>query len=201
MALDTKNLSVTTQVAIGVVIVVVTFALAYYLAPAEFQKKAERITQLEESLEQKKQEIRKGKTAVASLEELQREIGGLERKLADLKQILPTAPEMGDLLKWIKSLSDQTNLELQIFKPETVADQEFLREQPVTMAVHGNYHQLGLFFDRVSKYARIINVENVRIAAQRDEKITIRADFVAKTYMFKEEPPAEGGTAAPGGGA
>jgi type IV pilus assembly protein PilO len=174
------------------------FLAEYKLPPGNFSEKQAQIEELQQQLDSKQQEIRKGEIALAKLEELQRDIAALEVKLGELKQILPTAPEMGDLLKWIKSLADQTNLELQVFKPEALADQEFLREAPVTMEVIGNYHQLGLFFDRISKYARIINVENVRMTPNGDRTIraTIRANFVAKTFIYKDD---KGGDKAGGG--
>lgn len=183
------------QLVIGVVIAGVLVVSQYKLPPGDFSAKNKQIEQLTQTLEERQAEIRKGRLALAKLEELQRDIASLERKLDDLKQILPTAPEMGDLLKWIKSLSDQTNLELQIFNPMPMGEQEFLREQPITMEVVGNYHQLGLFFDRISKYARIINVENVRINPNQDRSVraTIRAGFVAKTFIYKEEAPKEKG--------
>ena len=57
-----------------------------------------------------------------------------------------------------------------------------------------------MFFDRVSKYARIINVENVGIKPapeRRDSsyKATIGASFTAKTFIYRED------AAMPGGGA
>jgi type IV pilus assembly protein PilO len=190
-----KNLPPWTQLAIAAGFSAAIVLSQYKLPPGDFSKKGKQIEQLSETLESKQAEIRKGRLALAKLEELQRDIASLERKLSDLRQILPTAPEMGDLLKWIKSLSDQTNLELQIFNPMPMADQEFLREQPITMEVIGNYHQLGLFFDRISKYARIINVENVRIGPNSDRAVraTIKAGFVAKTFIYKDEAPKEEG--------
>jgi len=161
----------------------------YKWAPANLSAQTAEIVRLKESLDKKDAEIAKGKQALAKQEELARDIASLERKLADLRQILPTQPELGDLLKWIKALADQTNLELRVFGPGSAQDQEFLREQPIRMEVHGNYHQLGMFFDRVSKYARIINVENVKITPNNDRKVraTIVSSFVAKTYVFRDE--------------
>ena len=161
----------------------------YKWAPANLSAQKTQIVQLKEALEKKEAEIAKGKQALAKQEQLARDIATLERKLADLRQILPTQPELGDLLKWIKALADQTNLELRVFGPGTAQDQEFLREQPIRMEVHGNYHQLGMFFDRVSKYARIINVENVKITPNSDRKVraTIVSSFVAKTYIYRDE--------------
>jgi type IV pilus assembly protein PilO len=184
-----KNMPPWGQLVFAAVFAALIVLSQYKFPPGQFSEKKQQIKSLEDTLEQKQAEIRKGRVAVAKLEELQRDIVSLERKLDDLKQILPTAPEMGDLLKWIKSLSDQTNLELQNFSPLPLAEQEFLREQPITMEVIGNYHQLGLFFDRISKYARIINVENVRMAPNTDRSIraTIRAAFTAKTFIYKDE--------------
>jgi len=161
----------------------------YKWAPANLSAQKTQIVQLKESLEKKEAEIAKGKQALAKQEQLARDIATLERKLADLRQILPTQPELGDLLKWIKALADQTNLELRVFGPGSAQEQEFLREQPIRMEVHGNYHQLGMFFDRVSKYARIINVENVKITPNSDRKVraTIVSSFVAKTYVYRDE--------------
>ncbi len=197
MALSMKNMPPWTQLVFAAAFSAAVVLSQFKFPPGEFVKKQQEIKKLETTLESKQAEIRKGRAAVAKLEELQRDIVSLERKLEDLKQILPTAPEMGDLLKWIKSLSDQTNLELQTFVPLALTDQEFLREQPITMEVIGNYHQLGLFFDRISKYARIINVENVRMAPNPDRQIraTIRADFVAKTFIYRDEPKGPGGGA------
>jgi type IV pilus assembly protein PilO len=174
--------------------------LQFKMAPADLSAKQSKVAALSEQLEKKEAEIRKGKQAYAKLEELQRDIAGLERKLADLRQILPTQPEMGDLLKWIKSLADQTNLDLRVFNPQSLAEQEFLREQPIKMEVIGNYHQLGLFFDRVSKYARIINVEDVKMQPNSEKTIraTIKATFTAKTYIYREEADQQA-IAQPGG--
>lgn len=173
----------------------------YKWAPANLSAQQSKIAQLKDSLEKKEAEIAKGKQALAKQEQLARDIATLERKLADLRQILPTQPELGDLLKWIKALADQTNLELRVFGPGSAQEQEFLREQPIRMEVHGNYHQLGMFFDRVSKYARIINIENVKITPNSDRKVraTIVSSFVAKTYVYRDE--TEEGTKKKGGDA
>ncbi len=197
--MEMKNLPPWSKALVAFIVVGAIVGSQFVLPPLNFKQSRKEIAQLSQKLEQKQAEIRKGRLARAKLEELQRDIAALEQKLADLKQILPTTAEMGDLLKWINSLADQTNLELVNFTPSAQADQEFLREQPITMEVLGNYHQLGLFFDRISKYVRIINVENVKIQPNRDRKVhaTIRASFIAKTFIYKDEPQAKGS----GGGA
>jgi len=171
--------------------------MGYSMAPANLSAKKAKIEDLTTRIEDTQAKIRQGKLALAKLDELERDIAALELKLADLKAILPTEPELGDLLKWIKSLSDQANLDLRLFNPQPLQELELLKEQPIRMNVVGTYHQLGMFFDRVSKHARIINVENVRITPNTNRSVrgaTIAASFVAKTFIFREDAAAaEGG--------
>jgi len=106
-----------------------------------------------------------------------------------VQQILPTGRETGDLLRWIKNLGDQSNLDLKSFSPGGLRPVEFYKEFPIEMNVIGTYHDLGLFLDRVSKYQRIINVDNLRMSksAQRDQGKTIQASFTATTFVYDEE--------------
>ncbi|HHN74058.1 MAG TPA: hypothetical protein ENK10_02390 [Acidobacteria bacterium] len=196
--MDFKNMPWWGHLILAAVVGGVLIWLAYSMAPADLSAKNKQIEELTTKIEETQAKIRQGKLALAKLDELERDIAALELKLADLKAILPTEPELGDLLKWIKSLADQANLDLRLFNPQPLQEQELLKEQPIRMNVVGTYHQLGMFFDRVSKHARIINVENVRITPNNDRSVrgaTIAASFVAKTFIFREDAAAaEGGT-------
>jgi Tfp pilus assembly protein PilO len=58
--------------------------------------------------------------------------------------------------------------------------------------VDGRYHNLVKLFEHLSHFKRIMNVEQISIAAlpiQADRTIT--ADFVAKTFMYIEPKAPE----------
>ena len=76
-----------------------------------------RISELRVTLADKSQKIRQQQDVVSKLPQLESEIVRLKQKLSDLKEILPTEPETGELLKWIKNLWDQSNLDLKDFAP------------------------------------------------------------------------------------
>ena len=145
-------------------------------------------------------EIRKGQAIEAKLPEFEKEIENLQTKLSDLLAILPTTPETGELLKWVKNLADQSNLDLKDFSPEALHPVEFYKEYPIKMSIVGAYHDLGLFFDRVSKYSRIIDVSNVNISSNPGggEK-TIRSDFTATTFIYNEDSDKTANAAQAGG--
>ena len=159
-----------------------------------------RIGELQKQLDDKNAQIQRENDIVAKLPQLEAEIARLRQTLADLKEILPTEPESGELLKWIKNLADQSNLDLKDFSPEALRPVEFYKEYPIHMSITGAYHDMGLFLDRVSKYSRIINVSNVNIQANPGggEK-TIRSDFVATTFIYDEQADKADKAEAAGG--
>lgn len=150
------------------------------------EKRAETQT-LRTRYEEMEGKIREGLAIEQKLPEFEREIAGLQRKLGDIQQILPTGPETGDLLRWIKNLADQSNLDLKSFGPGAMRPVEFYKEFPIEMNVVGRYHDLGIFLDRVSKYQRIINVDNLRIGSNPGggDK-SIRSSFTATTFVYDE---------------
>ena len=56
----------------------------------------------------------------------------------------------------------------------------------------GRYHDLGVFLDRVSKYQRIINVSNLRIAGVRESGKTIQVNMTATTFVYTDDGGAGG---------
>ena len=71
-------------------------------------------------------------------------------------------------------------------------------EWPITLELDGTYHNLGMFFDRISKFSRIINISNVVIRARTEveQNATIDAECTATTFVLLETPAQP--AAAPG---
>jgi type IV pilus assembly protein PilO len=174
------------QVVLMVVLAAVLVGAAYFVYPNLKQQGVE-IRELKDRHAEMEAKIREGQAIEQKLPEFEREVVALQRKLGDIQQILPTGPETGDLLRWIKNLADQSNLELKSFGPGQMRPVEFYKEFPIDMNVVGRYHDLGIFLDRVSKYSRIINVDNLRMASNPGggEK-SIRANFTATTFVYEE---------------
>ena len=95
------------------------------------------------------------------------------------------------LLRRIRALTEQGDFNLLRFTPGNFNDRDFYSEWPIGITLQGTYHNLAMFYDRISRFSRIINVENLRISALRSARSThtITADFIAKTFVYKETPP------------
>jgi type IV pilus assembly protein PilO len=161
--------------------------LAYYVFP-DLSAKEEKIQNMKDDYAEMERKILEGRAIEQKLPELEREIANLERKLGDIQQILPSTPETGDLLRWIKNLADQSNLDLQSFVPGGMQPGEFYKKFPIEMQVLGRYHDMGIFMDRVSKYSRIINVDNLRMTSTPPGSVkSISAGFTATTFVYDEQ--------------
>ena len=175
------------QVLLMMVLAVGLVGIAYYLYP-NLKEKGEEIESIRTELQDMNAKILEGRAIEQKLPEFEQEVANLQRKLGDIQQILPTDTETGDLLRWIKNMSDQSNLGLKAFSPGGLRPVDFYKEFPIEMDVVGRYHDLGIFLDRVSKYSRIINVDNLRMTAfQGGGDKTIRASFTATTFVYDDK--------------
>jgi Tfp pilus assembly protein PilO len=162
--------------------------LGYKVYP-NFNEIQKRIDGQQEELARLQAEITKGRTALKRRAELERKIEAKEQELALLRRILPTEPETGDLVKWLKFQADQVNLDLESFSRGTVKPHDFYNEHSYKMTAVAEYHDLGAFFQKVSGHDRLVNIRDLNITrnagADRFAR-SIRVSFSAVTYVYKE---------------
>jgi type IV pilus assembly protein PilO len=141
-------------------------------------------------LETLNKEIRALEVTAQKLGEFQREVALLEKKLETLKTILPPAKETPDLMRKVQALAAQSNLTINNFTPGATVNRDFYQEWPISMGVAGNYHNLALFFDKVSRLPRLVNVSNLKInsAGTQTASQTINVGCTATTFVYIETP-------------
>jgi type IV pilus assembly protein PilO len=136
--------------------------------------------------------ISRGQAMARQLPEFRAETETLEARLASLKPILPDERDVGDLLRRVQTLATQSNLQVRGFKPEAITTKEMHAEWPISLQLEGNYHNLGVFLDRVSKFPRIINIGGLTLASKTagstpTASMTIQA--TATTFVLVDAPP------------
>src|SRR4029450_13436602 len=157
-----------------------------YLSPAGEEEKEKTAR-----LESLRREISALEVTANKLAEFQREVALLEAKLETLKRILPPEKETPDLMRKVQSLASQSSLLIKTFNPGQTVNKEFYQEWPINMSVEGNYHNLGIFFDRVGRLSRLVNIGNIKISSRTDQTVsnTIPAPCVATTFVYVDTPP------------
>lgn len=144
-------------------------------------------------LESLKQKVREGKAAEARLPQFREEFARLDSELQRLLRILPTQKQTDELIKKIKALTEQGSFRFVAFEPQGFQKKDFYTEWPIRVSLEAGYHDLARFFDRLSKFSRIINVETLSLAAlSKPGPYTLTAGFTMKTFIYGEVKP-EGG--------
>ncbi len=174
--------------------VVLYFVMDRYV----FQQIRQDIGAIETNISKLEREIEKGRAAKRDLPKLEEEIRNLELELDRLRRILPTRRETDTLLKKFKQLMETGHFQLVRFTPQAFIDRDFFWEWPLKVQLKGTYHELGMFFDKLSRFSRIINVSDLVVTALRGRTsgYTIAANFTLQTFIYKEETkkaPAGGG--------
>lgn len=153
----------------------------FYVLPTQ----AEMVTR-EQRLASLRVEIAKGSATANQLNQFRQQVAELEARLESLKAVLPEQKDVADLLRRIQTLATQSNLAIRGFKPAPSVTKQLHMEWPIALQLDGTYHNLAMFFDRVSKFSRIINVNNIAIRAKEkpDATSTIIVDCVATTFVL-----------------
>jgi len=189
MAIDLNTKPWYVALIVGLVLGVALFVVMQMYVFKDIQEGIER---LETSIDALDREIEKGRAAKADLPRLEEDIRNYEIELDRLKRILPTRRETDSLLKRLKQLNERGHFRLTRFTPGDFEDRDFYLEWPIRVELDGTYHELGLFFDRLSRFPRIINVDDLAVTpykTRRGEGYTIHAAFTQRTFIYKEEQP------------
>ena len=152
------------------------------------------------------------KPKLADIKKLKKELTGLEKKLvvakknaADLEKFqammeeaevqfkqamkaLPEKKEIPSLLTSISRSGQDVGLEFLLFEPKGEVRKEFYAEIPVAMQVVGGYHDLAMFFDKVARLSRIVNIKNISMGRIKDTQ-QLNTTCTAVTYKFVEPAP------------
>jgi type IV pilus assembly protein PilO len=120
-----------------------------------------------------------------------REVERLRMKLREAEEQLPKQAEIPKLLRDIAYEAQQSGLRLDRFEIQNETQQGDFAQVPVKMSVRGSYHEIAVFFDRLSKMPRIVNVTDVVMTQPQTEnkKLVVGSSYTATTYRFLDKPP------------
>jgi type IV pilus assembly protein PilO len=174
-------------------------AFYYYYEMPQRTEMVSRQTQLKAL----RKDIDKGLETAKQLPEFRAQVDDLEQRLISLSAVLPEEKDAADLLRRMQTVATQSDLTIKSFKPSPVVTQQLHAEWPINLQLDGTYHNLAIFFDRVGKFTRIVNISGLAIKGKPkpEPDSTITADCVATTFVLLNNPVAGKTPAAKGKGA
>ncbi len=173
------------------VIIGLYFYLIYLPNMELLKKKRAEMTALEN-------QVRELRIVAANMKRFQAEAAKLREELKVAITQLPTSKEIPSLLSNISRLGKESGLEFLLFKPAAEVNKEFYSEIPVEIRVRGNYHNVAIFFDKVGKLPRIVNIAGVGMDNAKEVlgRWDINTSCTATTFKFIEREAVEAAKAA-----
>jgi type IV pilus assembly protein PilO len=182
-------------VLLAVILLALAGAYYYFLYTPEKQD----LDALEAKYNTLAKQLQESKDIHQNLQKFEAEVNKLNEELAVVRTQLPDEKEIPELLKNVSTLGKESNLEFVLFRPKPEEPQQFYAKVPIDLAVIGHYHDLGVFFDKVSKLPRIINVVDFNMTRAKESRgkgevkddSAVRTSCLLNTYRFVEKKPEE----------
>ncbi len=147
-------------------------------------------------LRQKNLQLTKKQSKLNELESVARELPKFKKEVAEMNERLklalrqlPDSKEIPSLLANISSLGKESGLEFNLFQPKKEEKRGFYAAIPVQIEVTGGYHDVAIFFDKVGKLPRIVNITNIRMGNAKEVggKTLLSTKCTAVTFRFLEK--------------
>ncbi len=209
MALESISISKLPQRTQLVLLTLVIAGLFYVFYSFYIQPLKTEVNTLGSQFNDLKNEVQKGQIVYSRLPEFKKQVREQEVKLATLRSILPERKQTAEIVSGLELLARESRLRIKSFQPQGTVRKDFYEDWPILLSLEGNYDNLGMFFEKVSQFTRIINVENITIKKVEEptRSRTISATCTATTFVFVDvadeaappaAPPRKGAPAAAG---
>ena len=169
-------------VAIGSLLAVISGAY-YGLVYIDAEKE---IVGLKSQAQELQRQLANVRVVARNLEEFEREILELERDFQGALSQLPNRKQFEDLLQDITTAGKRVGVQIKSIQRDPEVGRDFYAEVPFRLELEGNYHGLAMFFERLAKLQRIVNMGTfkVRTIDESGEGTTLRVEGEATTYRF-----------------
>ena len=153
-----------------------------------YKPKLEKIGKLKKDLNSMEKKLVVAKKNAANLKKFQKKMEEAEVQFKTAMRALPEKEEIPSLLTSISRSGQDVGLEFLEFTPKSEVRKEFYAEIPVSIKVNGGYHELAIFFDKVARLSRIVNIKNIDMGPGKDGQ-ELKTSCMAVTYKFVEPTP------------
>ncbi len=138
-------------------------------------------------LERDRKVLLKLKKEARQRDKFEKRVKKIEFQFKTALQLLPDKKEIPELLYNISNTARQAGLDVVIFKPLKKVAKDVIWEIPVKIKLTGRYHDVGIFFDRVSKLPRIVNIYNISMSGYKVKTGKLTTTCLAKTFQFRPQ--------------
>jgi Tfp pilus assembly protein PilO len=172
------------QTLVVIIVCFVVFIFVYFsLLLSPIRKK---IVEVKNTISKESDRLREAKILEEQLPQLKQETQMLRLQIEQLKQKLPTSPNIPELIKIIGKEAQYYNIKISNLTPKEInsSPKEF-NEIPFSINFMTNYHSLGQFLASIAQGKRIFAAQNLQLnyspTAQTDLNLSGSCILIAYT--------------------
>ena len=151
-----------------------------------FLPKINKISVLEKEHSTLETRLATAKAKANQLKYYQEKLKEAEMEFKIVTKKLPEKKEIPALLSSISQSGRDAGLEFLLFQPGPEQNKDFYAEIPVSIRITGSYHNVALFFDKVARLSRIVNIDDIKMTSTKGSADLITS-CKAITYRFVEK--------------
>lgn len=163
------------------VLVVVLFVYGLYMP------RFEKIKNLEKENTEFDQKLETAKNKAKYFEKYKAEIKEAEAQYKTTMVALPDKKEIPSLLSAISQSGNEAGMDFLLFEPKPEILKDFFAEIPVDIKIKGSFSNLMIFFDKIGKLYRIVNLRDIKINNDEKDRNILTTTGTAVTYKFVEK--------------
>lgn len=184
-----RTLSTGVKVFVAIVAIALPLAAMYFML---YKPNTETKEKLEQDIASVQKEIDRALAKIAKWPEFKAEVEEVRRQYEETLVLLPKEQEIPDLLRNISDLGKAAGLEFTSFAPGNEVRRDFYADIPIAIQIHGPYHSVGSFLDKLSKLERIVTLDSLQMGTPRLEngEMLLTSKGKLLTYRFIDPKPS-----------
>jgi type IV pilus assembly protein PilO len=168
----------------AVLAILLGFAAAYYyLFYVDLHAQVASLRAQNDDLQRRLTKVR---VVSNNLAEFEQEVADLERELTLALKQLPNRKQFEDLLQDITTAGKKVGVQIKSIERVDEIEHGFYAEVPFQLELEGTFHNVAMFFERVAKLPRIVNIGamNINVSKEDENGTTLRVQGQATTFRF-----------------
>jgi len=122
----------------------------------------------------------------ANLEAMREQMGILEARMTELREMLPTGAEVPSLIDNISETAIDNQLAIDSIRLRSPVTREHYIEQPFDIQVQGDYHRIATFLAGVAGLPRIVTLHDMTLSPEGGSGQRLSLSMLARTYSYRQ---------------
>jgi len=167
--------------------VVACFVAGYYFM--SYQESQAELNSLQAQAQELQRKLTKARVVANNLADFEQEVADLERDLEVALKQLPDRKQFEDLLQDITTAGKKVGVVIKSIQRQAEVPRGFYTEVPFQLELEGSYHDVAMFFERVAKLSRIVNIGalDLGVVAVDSRNTLLKVRGTATTFRFVNE--------------